>query len=230
MTLKKIVLIRHGETEFTTQHRFCGSADPGLTDKGAEDARALLDNPAVAGLDVLLCSPARRTLQTASPIAESFDLLRDLDEGFRETNFGAWEGVKFSEVSDSEAHRLWTKNPAFWAPPEGEAGICVQARAVKALTPALEDFGKIGIVTHKGTIRLLYSFFMGLPASRYRALPDVAPASITELWLNDGEVVRAVLGDVSHLLPPVEESSGEYSLSFGREGDKAHLSAKNILR
>lgn len=199
MTVKKIVLVRHGETDFTKQHLFCGAADPDLTEKGRADAKSLLKHPTLNDLDVLLCSPSKRAQQTSEAITQSTNMPVNISEGFMETNFGIWEGVRYVDVHHTEEHRLWTKNPALWAPPEGEAGINVQNRAVTALVPYLKKFDNIALVSHKGTIRLLYSFFVGLPANKYRDLADVAPASITAIWLYDGEAVQTLLGDTSHL-------------------------------
>lgn len=200
MTVKRIVLVRHGETSHTVEGRFCGTDDPDLTPAGFAAALALVGHSSLRSVDLILSSPSRRARQTADPVAAHCNRTVELDAAFIETSFGAWEGVKYDEVRGTDAHRAWVENPALWAPPNGETGIAVQGRSVAAIARRLPLADELAIFSHKGTIRLIYSFFTQSPPAHYRRLPDVPPGSVTELWLKDGQVVRSVLGDLSHVL------------------------------
>lgn len=199
MTIKRIVLVRHGETRHTIENRFCGADDPDLTPNGYAAARALVSHPSLQTMDILLSSPLKRACQTAGPVAAHCKRDVEIDAAFVETNFGQWEGVNYDAVLSTPAHKAWLENPALWAPPGGETGIAVQGRAVTAIASRLIHSDELAVFSHKGTIRLIYSFFIQNSPANYRRLPDVPPASVTELWLKDGQVVRSILGDVSHI-------------------------------
>lgn len=200
MTMKRIILVRHGETNHTVEGRFCGADDPDLTPVGHVSALALIGHPSLQSVDLLLSSPLRRARQTANPVAAHCQRTVEIDSAFVETSFGEWEGVKYEEVRGTEAYRAWVENPALWAPPSGETGIAVQGRSVAAISQRLPLADEFAIFSHKGTIRLIYSFFTQSPPAHYRRLPDVPPGSVTELWLRNGQVVRSVLGDMSHVM------------------------------
>lgn len=201
MSLKRIVLVRHGETTYTKDGRFCGSDDPSLTGEGIRCAEAVADHLTLSPPDLLLSSPSQRAIETGRPVARRTSLDLISTSAFAETRFGQWEGRYYHDVLGTPEHMAWTWDPSMYSPPEGEAGLTVQARAVSALGLELSKGDHLAIFSHKGTIRLIYSYFMKLPASDYRRLPDVPPASITEVWLNEGRVVRSALGNVTHLAP-----------------------------
>lgn len=197
--LKRITLIRHGQTDYTKQRLFCGKADPPLTAYGIRCAQTLAAHPLLTNPDLLLSSPSQRALDTATLVARALKTPTISDAGFAETDFGEWEGVSYEDVQGTPAYEAWSRNPALWSPPGGENGITVQARAMTALVRYLECADDIALFSHKGTIRLIYSFFLKLPASDYRRLPDVPPASVSTISLRHGDIVQTLLGDTSHL-------------------------------
>ncbi|HMA47870.1 MAG TPA: bifunctional RNase H/acid phosphatase, partial [Frankiaceae bacterium] len=90
------VLLRHGQTALSVEKRFSGLGDAPLTPRGVAQARAVADRLRGARFDGVFCSPLRRTRQTTELLGRPYTV----DEGLRETDFGAWEGLTFAEVRE----------------------------------------------------------------------------------------------------------------------------------
>ena len=97
------VLLRHGETPLTPQKRFSGSggSDPGLSKAGRTQAQRVAEALAVrATVQDVVSSPLARCRETAGIVAERLGLDVCIEDGLRETGFGAWEGLTFGEVRE----------------------------------------------------------------------------------------------------------------------------------
>src|SRR5208282_5453122 len=92
------LLLRHGQTPMSVQKRYAGRLDVPLTDTGIRQATAAAKRLAGAGIDVIVTSPLLRATRTAQEVAAVTGAPVVTDEGFRETDFGAWEGLTFAEV------------------------------------------------------------------------------------------------------------------------------------
>src|SRR5581483_2273708 len=110
----RLLLLRHGQTEFSAQRRYSGRADPELTELGHAQAAAVAAGiRAVAGADevsAVLCSPLRRAVQTAEPVAAALGGVPiTCHDALVETDFGAWDGLTFAEARarDPELHQRW---------------------------------------------------------------------------------------------------------------------------
>ncbi len=103
------VLLRHGETALTPEKRFSGSggSDPGLSAVGRRQAEAVAASLAARGtVQEIVSSPLRRCRETADTVAARLGLAVRVEEGLRETDFGAWEGLTFGECA-SATPRTW---------------------------------------------------------------------------------------------------------------------------
>ncbi|GIF15718.1 histidine phosphatase family protein [Actinoplanes teichomyceticus] len=198
----RLVLVRHGQTPCTVDGLFCGSHDAALSSVGERMTEALARHPALAGVELLLTSPALRARQTARAISRASGLDPQVDDRLRELSFGAWENLRPAEVPDPAAHRRWVRDPAYFAPPGGETGLQVQARVLDLVRDATAGRSAVAVVTHKAPIRLIVAFFLGMPASRYRDIGVVSVGSVTELTIGAGRGDVRVLGDVTHLPQP----------------------------
>ncbi len=184
----KLILLRHGETQHTADKKFSGPGgpeDPPLIEAGVEQvrraARALSE---MGGVDVLLSSPLRRTLETAEVVAASLGLPVEVEEGFQECDFGAWDGHTLPEVETD-----WPDEIAAWLgsrtvrPPGGESVTDVQKRVEAALASTLERYrGKtIVVASHVTPIKLCVRYCLQGPWEiTHRML--LAPGSLTTLW------------------------------------------------
>lgn len=194
----ELVLIRHGQTHCTPQGRFCGSHEGVLTPAGEQMAKLVGGHPALSGVRAVHTSPAARTRATAALVAAQHGVAITADERLRELHFGEWEDLLPADV-DQELLRRWEFDPALFSPPGGETGLAVMARAVAAVRDALREGGKIAVVTHKAPVRLVLSFFLGLPPSRYREIGNVSVGSLSHLRFTGDRVTLKAVGDVSHL-------------------------------
>jgi len=196
------VLLRHGQTPMSVQKRYAGRSDVPLTDAGVQQAAAAAKRLAPAGLDVIVTSPLLRTVQTAREVAAVTGAAVVTDDGFRETDFGAWEGLTFTEVRERWPAELaaWLADPQA-APPGGESFAGVSTRVTAALNRVLADQEgqRVLIVSHVTPIKtLVAAALLAPPAALFRMHLDVAALSEIN-WYADGPAVLRSFNDTSHL-------------------------------
>lgn len=199
----RLLLIRHGQTEYSVARRYSGHGDPELTDVGVRQAEALGKRLAgYPGLNAVLTSPLRRASHTARLVAESSRLPVEVVDDLTETDFGSWEGLTFAEAAeaDPEQHRAWLSDPGV-ATPGGESFDAVYRR-VEAVRDELlwHHAGEtVAVVSHVTPIKSLLR--MGLeagPSVLYRLHLDLASLSIVEFY-PDGNSSVLLVNDTSHL-------------------------------
>jgi probable phosphoglycerate mutase len=196
------VLLRHGQTPMSVQKRYAGRSDPPLTEAGVQQAAAAAKRLASAGFGVIVTSPLLRTVQTAQAVAAATGAAVVTDDGFRETDFGAWEGLTFAEVRERWPAELsaWLADPEI-APPGGESFTDVSARVTAALDRLLaaQAGQTVLIVSHVTPIKtLVAAALLAPPAALYRMHLDVA--ALCEIdWYADGPAVLRSFNDTSHL-------------------------------
>ncbi len=196
------LLLRHGQTPMSVQKRYAGRSDVPLTDVGLQQAATAAKRLASAGLDVIVTSPLQRAARTAEEVAGVTGVPLVTDEGFRETDFGAWEGLTFAEVRKRWPAELgtWLADPAV-APPGGESFAAVRTRVTDALHRVLagRDGQRVLIVSHVTPIKTLVAAALLAPAAAlFRMHLDVAALSEID-WYADGPAVLRSFNDTSHL-------------------------------
>ncbi|MCF2533203.1 bifunctional RNase H/acid phosphatase [Yinghuangia soli] len=201
-----LVLLRHGETALTPQKRFSGSGeghDPDLSERGRWQAERAADLLAARGtIQAVVTSPLARCRQTAEAAARRLGLQVRVEEGFRETDFGAWEGLTFGEVRERWPDELsaWLVSPDA-APPGGESFTEVARRVVLAREKVLARYPAktVLVVTHVTPIKTLVRLALDAPAqSMFRM--ELSAAAITAInWWADGNASLRVFNDTSHL-------------------------------
>jgi ribonuclease H / adenosylcobalamin/alpha-ribazole phosphatase len=196
------LLLRHGQTPMSVQKRYAGRSDVPLTDAGVQQAVAAAKRLASAGLDVIVASPLRRAVQTAQEVAAVTGAAVVTDDGFRETDFGAWEGLTFAEVQERWPDEVttWLADPAV-APPAGESFTEVSERVTAALHRVLTTWAgqRVLIVSHVTPIKMLVTAaLLAPPAALYRMHLDVAALSEID-WYPDGPAVLRSFNDTAHL-------------------------------
>jgi probable phosphoglycerate mutase len=214
----RVLLVRHGATVLSAEDRFAGSTDVDLSDEGRGQARCLGERLAREKVAAVYASPMKRTIETASFIAAPHRLEPIPDPGLREIDHGQWEGLTRKEVEERFAaeYGAWEEDPFTFAPEGGEAGIAVMARALPVLRSiVLRHPGEVvAVISHKATIRLVLSSFLGIDARGYRDRLDQAPAALNVLDFKDPVRARLMLyNDTSHYAErprPTEDSLSKW--------------------
>ncbi|MBD8682781.1 histidine phosphatase family protein [Pseudomonas sp. CFBP 13719] len=125
----QLYVVRHGETWANAEHRYLGSLDPALTERGRQQA-ATLGRQLPENLHVLVTSPRVRAVQTASILNQRLGLLPEVMESFRERDVGVFEGLTQAEAMERYT-QLWACNiTRRWdrAPTNGESIVEVVTR------------------------------------------------------------------------------------------------------
>ncbi len=196
------VLLRHGQTPMSVQRRYAGRSDAPLTDVGVQQAAAAAKRLASAGLGVIVTSPLLRAAATAQEVAAVTGAAVVTDDRFRETDFGAWEGLTFAEVRERWPSEVttWLADPDA-APPGGESFTDVSTRVTAALHRVLADRDgqRVLIVSHVTPIKtLVAAALLAPPAALFRMHLDLA--ALCEIdWYADGPAVLRSFNDTGHL-------------------------------
>ena len=196
------LLLRHGQTPMSVQKRYAGRSDVPLTDVGVQQAAAAAKRLASADVGVIVTSPLLRAAATAQEVAAVTGAAVVTDDGFRETDFGAWEGLTFAEVGERWPSEVttWLADPDA-APPGGESFTDVSTRVTAALHRVLADRDgqRVLIVSHVTPIKtLVAAALLAPPAALFRMHLDVA--ALCEIdWYADGPAVLRSFNDTGHL-------------------------------
>ena len=196
------LLLRHGQTPMSVQKRYAGLSDVPLTEVGVQQAAAAGKRLASAGLAAIVTSPLARAVRTAEEVAAATGAPVQADDGFRETDFGAWDGLTFAEVRERWPAELtaWLADPAV-APPGGESFAAVSTRVEGALRRVLAGYQgqTVLIVSHVTPIKtLVAAALLAPPPALYRMHLDVAALCQVD-WYADGPAVLRSFNDTSHL-------------------------------
>ncbi|MBD2342957.1 histidine phosphatase family protein [Anabaena subtropica] len=171
----RLLLVRHGETEWNRQTRFQGQIDIPLNDNGrqqAQKAGAFLQNVAI---DFAVSSSMARPKETAEIILRHHPSINlELQDGLREISHGLWEGKLEAEIEQEfpgELHR-WRTTPGEVQMPEGENLQQVWERSVTTwqniIQTALNNQCQTGlIVAHDATNKTLLCHVLGLPTDNF---------------------------------------------------------------
>jgi len=168
--LRRIVLIRHGETVGNSSERLHGSADLALSAAGIEQMRRAAASLRTEVFELVVASTLRRSWEGAQIVSGGAPIR--LENDFREIHFGRWEGLTKSEIeaSDPIAYRDWQAKKAGFEFPGGELRAQFRARVARGLE-RLHASGADAVlaVVHRGVIRALGAQLLGSP------LEDAAP-------------------------------------------------------
>ncbi|MGW2176821.1 bifunctional RNase H/acid phosphatase [Streptomyces sp. NPDC001732] len=200
------VLLRHGETALTPEKRFSGSggSDPELSAVGHRQAELIAGALAARGtIEEIVSSPLRRCRETAGAVAARLGLEVRIEDGLRETDFGAWEGLTFAEVRERYGPDLdaWLGS-AKAAPTGGGESFAEVARRVAATRDRLTTryAGRtVLLVTHVTPIKTLVRLALGAPPEAMFRM-ELSAASISAVaYYADGNASVRLLNDTSHL-------------------------------
>jgi broad specificity phosphatase PhoE len=201
MRIRRLVMLRHGQTEFNAGSRMQGQLDTELSDLGRDQAVAVAEVLAKRQPLVIISSDLRRALDTAVALGERSGLPVLVDTRLRETHLGDWQGMTHVEVDASApGARLAWREDARWAPHGGESRVDVAARSMPVVVELLAGQAEWGLdeperpvvlVAHGGLIAALTAALLGLPVDNWPVLGGMGNASWVQLSGHSGPTASA---------------------------------------
>ncbi|RFU20041.1 histidine phosphatase family protein [Geodermatophilus marinus] len=185
LPVPRLLVWRHGRTEWNATGRFQGQLDPPLDPEGRRQAAAAAAHLAADGLaadaTVVVSSDLDRARSTAAALTEALGVPLRLDARLREHGMGAWEGLTRQEVADRypEQYADWLAG----RPVRGRGGEDVAEVPRRALA-ALRDLPETEVavvVTHGGTAARLMEALLGLGPEHRRLFGPLANCAWSEL-------------------------------------------------
>jgi broad specificity phosphatase PhoE len=199
----RLVLVRHGATAHSAEHRFSGRNELPLDELGERQAAALASR-SYGAVAAIVSSPLRRAAQTAEQISSAVGVPVTTDDDLAEIDFGAFEGLTFAEARARFPAELvaWTGAPEV-APPGGEsfAALARRIRRARDRIVAAHGDATVLVVTHVSPIKALVRAALDAPpTSFFRMHLDTASVSRLDYYA-DGAASLRLFNDVSHLQP-----------------------------
>lgn len=200
MNVRRVYLIRHGQTAWNVEGRWQGFEAVPLNDHGRSQARALAvswNQP----LDVIYSSDLQRALETATTLGDALGLNVKTDERLREFNLGLFQGLTFKEIGERYPVEVKAMHDDYmgYLIPNGETRIQLQTRAFAAFEDIneRENASHIAIVSHGGTIKMLIMrLFPELPELREMHIENTSVTTVE--WI-DGRWELRDMNVTSHL-------------------------------
>ena len=191
MTIRRLVLLRHGQTEFNADSRMQGQLDSALSDLGQVQAGVVAEVLSKRQPLRILSSDLHRAYDTAAKLGERAGLPVRIDARLRETNLGDWQGQTHQQIdAAAPGTRLAWRDDATWAPHGGESRVDVAARSVPLVAElvasepawgARQSDRPVVLVAHGGLIAALTAALLRLPVANWPALGGMGNASWTQL-------------------------------------------------
>ncbi len=178
-----ILLARHGETPDNAEpQRIQGHRDPPLSPRGREQARALAEGMATAGVAALYTSHLRRARETAAFVADRLGVEPVVDMRLAEARMGEWEGrLKLDlERERPEQWAAWRRGGGFRFP-GGESLAELQDRVLAALSEVRVGPLPALVICHGGSIRAAFAHASPRGLDAFHDLGDVANAAVLTL-------------------------------------------------
>jgi broad specificity phosphatase PhoE len=190
LPVPRLILLRHGRTEWNSAGRFQGQLDPPLDEQGRREAARAAAQLLTSGLSaddtVVVSSDLNRAAQTARALTELLAVPLHVDARLREHGMGSWEGLTRDEVA-----QRYPDQYADWIagrPVQGRGGEEAAAVGVRALA-ALADLPAAAVavvVTHGGTAGRLIEALLGLGPEHRRVFGPLGNGAWSELVVQRG--------------------------------------------
>lgn len=203
--MMKLLLIRHGQTDWNLLGKYQGQTDIALSGEGIRQADLLAQNFPVDTLDIIYTSDLQRAFMTAERLAEKFSAPLYADKALRELNFGAWEGLTYQEIAERWPQEVQN---LFGAPeklqiPEGETFLMLQRRAMDKIHEIrAENEGKnVAVVAHGAISKAILTALLHIPL-HYVWMLRQDNTAVNILRFDDEFVSVELLNGISHLDRP----------------------------
>lgn len=193
-----MILVRHGETLWNAQKRYCGSTDIGLSAKGKKQARRLKEKLNGMSIHKIYTSGRKRAIQTAKIIFQGAKInnMPDLNE----MHFGIFEGLTYREIMKRHPgiYSAWLKRPFCVVIPRSESSGSFKKRVIRALKKIIfvNKNKTVAVVCHGGPISVFVAVILKTN-DFWKYIPHSASISIIEH--RNGSLKIKALNDITHL-------------------------------
>jgi broad specificity phosphatase PhoE len=197
--VRRVVLVRHGETVGQSSIRYFGATDLALSDEGREQMELVRTALAAEVFDAVYTSRLQRTIAAARIIAPV--LSPQAVAGFDEVNFGDWEGLTREEIAarDPLLFQQWRAALHEFTYPGGDAVAAFRGRVVASWQALLPDAPeRVLVIAHRGVIASLVTELLQLSPAERAAWP-IHLASIHVLEAANGGWQAVRVNDSRHL-------------------------------
>jgi glucosyl-3-phosphoglycerate phosphatase len=196
MRIRRLVMLRHGQTGYNLGNRMQGQLDTDLSELGRAQAVAAAEVLGKLQPLRIVSSDLRRAYDTAVMLGERTGLDVQVDQRLRETHLGDWQGLTHTEVDvEAPGARLAWRDDATWAPHGGESRVDVAARSVPLVAElvsgepewgsksegAAEPGRPVVLVAHGGLIAALSAAILKLPVANWPILGGMGNCSWVQL-------------------------------------------------
>lgn len=190
----RLILVRHGETDWNKEKRYQGSIDRKLSFEGRKNIGRIASEIKSFKIDFVYTSALTRARQSGRILAVKIGVKPRMDKRLNELNFGRWEGKTAAELlaEKDKSFLAWSRGK--WTTPKGGESLQSLRRRVRDfLKDGLKKhFGKtVLIVSHGGPIRMMIRESLGLPEEFLFSF-SVLPASLSAIQFFDGKSAQLV--------------------------------------
>lgn len=204
--MPKLILTRHGQTDYNAQRRYQGKTDIPLNATGIAQAKLLAERLRKVPFDAVFCSDLQRAGLTAKLLLERHlsDLEPQVTPLLQEIGGGRFEGHTWEENQKlfPEITAQWEQGNGWYTPPDGESLETALARVKQVLEEIVQrypgDQHAILVVAHGGIIGLLLTYLLGMDSQRLRQL-RVDSCSLTIVDIYEKTAILSLFNDAHHL-------------------------------
>jgi probable phosphoglycerate mutase len=165
METTRILLVRHGETDWNASGRIQGHNDTPLNAAGRQQAQRTAQRLAREPIKALYSSDLARAFETATIIGAPLGLTVVTSARLRERQYGLWEGLTAAEIQARypEQFAIWRARTTGFAPPQGETRSELLTRALAELQTIARRHVRdmVVVVTHGGLCYVLINHILG---------------------------------------------------------------------
>ncbi|MGB4660358.1 MAG: histidine phosphatase family protein [Mobilitalea sp.] len=166
----RLLLVRHGETDWNVQKKIQGSTDTKLNSNGILQAKQLGETLKENNRNIskIYTSKQKRAKKTAEIISNYLGVEYTEWDGLEEMNLGLWEGNSWTEVEDKFPleYQEWIDNRRYSRTPQGESYQDLLERLIPSLKRIITiEKDDVLVVTHSADIMVLLSYINEIPFS-----------------------------------------------------------------
>lgn len=200
--MKRLYLVRHGESEWNILKKIQGQRDTLLTKKGIKQAEKIANRLSNEKIDNIYSSDLKRAFKTAEVIGNKLKLKVNSDKNFREINFGSWEGITKKDLIERhyEKYLLWMKEPHKLKLEDAETLSDLQKRTMEGINriSELNPNKNILVVSHSAAIKTIIIELLEMDISYFSKM-SLDNVSLSIIEFRDYNNVLKLFNDTCHL-------------------------------